>query len=140
MMTWTQLKKINAELAHMEWDWAETQSGPFLKGVQNTFKDLRAEQAKLDTEATRAVNDVQHVTATATTATITAPANATIPPTTQTDPAMVPTWIANDNCDTFAKVKSKLLRMQEYWAESQTGPFPESVQNVIEDLRASFEK
>ena len=57
-----------------------------------------------------------------------------IPPPAQTDPGTVPTWIANDNCDTVMKVEAKLLRMQEYWAESQTGPFPESVQNTIMDL------
>ena len=32
--------------------------------------------------------------------------------------ATVPTWLANDDCDTVAKVEAKLLRMQEYWAES----------------------
>ena len=30
--------------------------------------------------------------------------------------------------------------MQEYWAESQMGPFPESIQNTIVDLWVSFEK
>jgi hypothetical protein len=70
------VEKIDAELARMERDWAETRSGPFPEGVRNAFEDLRAEQAKLDTEAARSANDVRHVTAAATTATITAPANA----------------------------------------------------------------
>ena len=50
-----------------------------------------------------------------------------IPPPVQTDPGTVPVWITNDDCDTVMKVEAKLLCMQEYWAESQTGPFPESV-------------
>ena len=62
------------------------------------------------------------------------------PPTMQTDTATVPAWIENDDCDTVAKVEAKLLRMQEHWAESRTGPFPESVRNAIAHLRASFEK
>ena len=63
-----------------------------------------------------------------------------IPPPAQTDPRTVPAWIANDDCDTVTKVEAKLLRMQEYWAESQTGPFLESVRNAIANLQASFEK
>ena len=63
-----------------------------------------------------------------------------IPPPMQTDPGTVPAWITNDDCDTVTKVEAKLLCMQEYWAESRTGPFPESVRNAIADLCASFEK
>ena len=73
--------------------------------------------------------------------TIVKPTAATdIPPPMQTDPRTVPAWIVNDDCDTVTKVEAKLLRMQEYWAESRTGPFPESVRNVITDLQATFEK
>jgi hypothetical protein len=57
-----------------------------------------------------------------------------IPPPAQTDPRTVPAWIANDDCDTVAKVEAKLLRMEQYWVESRTGPFPKSVRNAIEDL------
>jgi len=63
-----------------------------------------------------------------------------IPTPTHTDPATVPAWLANDDCDTVAKVEARLLRMEQYWAESRTGPFPESVRNAIAELRASFEK
>ena len=51
----------------------------------------------------------------------------TIPPTMQTDPATVPTWLADDDCDTVAQVEARLLRMEQYWVESRMGPFPESV-------------
>ena len=51
--------------------------------------------------------------------TIVKPTAATdIPPPMQTDPRTVPAWIVNDDCDTVTKVEAKLLRMQEYWAES----------------------
>jgi len=42
----------------------------------------------------------------------------TIPPTTQTDAATVPAWLADDDCDTVAKVKARLLGMEQNWAES----------------------
>ena len=67
------VEKIEAKLAHMERDWAETRSGPFPEGVRNTFEDLRAEQVKQDLKAAQATNDIRHVT---TTAAITIPASA----------------------------------------------------------------
>jgi hypothetical protein len=44
------------------------------------------------------------------------------------------------DCDTVEKVDVKLLRMQEYWAESRSEPFPQGIQDTIADLRAALEK
>jgi hypothetical protein len=40
-----------------------------------------------------------------------------IPTPTHTDPATVPAWLANNNCDMVTKVEARLLRMEQYWAE-----------------------
>jgi hypothetical protein len=56
------------------------------------------------------------------------------PLTMQTDTATVLAWLANDHCNTVAKVEARLLRMEWNWAESQMGLFPESVQNAIAAL------
>jgi len=42
--------------------------------------------------------------------------------------------------DTVEKIDAKLARMEEYWAESRSEPFPKGVRNAIADLRASFDK
>jgi hypothetical protein len=42
--------------------------------------------------------------------------------------------------NTVEKVDAKLLRMEQYWAESRSGPFPEGIQNAMADLRALLEK
>ena len=44
-----------------------------------------------------------------------------------------------EDMNTVEKGDAKLARM-EYWAESQSEPFPEGVQNAIAALRASLEE
>jgi hypothetical protein len=47
---------------------------------------------------------------------------------------------AAEDCDTVEKLDTKLLRMQEYWAEFRSGPFPEGIRNSVAELRAVVEK
>ena len=50
-----------------------------------------------------------------------------IPTSIRTDTAMSPV----EDCNTVKKLDAKLLRMQGYWAESQSEPFPEGVRNAM---------
>jgi len=52
----------------------------------------------------------------------------TEPPTT-TSPA-----ITEDDMNTVEKIDTKLARMEQHWAKTRSGPFPEGVRNVIADL------
>jgi hypothetical protein len=78
------VEKVDAQLARMEQNWAETRSGPFPEGIRNAIADLRFSLEKQDTETATASEpsdlavDVQHVTTTTTTA-IPAPTNTAIP-------------------------------------------------------------
>ena len=54
--------------------------------------------------------------------------------------ATVPIWLSYDGCDTVTQVEAKLLQMEQYWAESRSEPFPESIRNAIASLRTSFGK
>jgi hypothetical protein len=78
------VEKVDAQLACMEQNWAETRSGPFPEGIRNAIADLRFSLEKQDTETATASEpsdlavDVRHVTTTTMTA-IPAPANTAIP-------------------------------------------------------------
>ena len=52
------IEKINAELARMERDWAETRARPFPEGIRNAFEELRVEQVKQDTEAAQSIKPI----------------------------------------------------------------------------------
>jgi hypothetical protein len=58
-------------------------------------------------------------------------------------PALIPTTCidtAPEDCETVEQIDAKLLRMQEQWAQSRSGPFPESILNVIAYLRSELEQ
>lgn len=57
--------------------------------------------------------------------------------------ALIPTSSAlriTNGDDTVKKVNAKLLHMEQYWAEFQSGPFPKGIQNSGAELRAVVEK
>jgi hypothetical protein len=71
--------KVDAELLHMEKNWAETRLGLFPEGIQAALEkpDSETEPAS---EQFELAADIQHITATAnTTATIPTPANTATP-------------------------------------------------------------
>jgi hypothetical protein len=39
-----------------------------------------------------------------------------------------------DNMNTVEKIDAQLARMEQNWAKTRSGPFPEGIQNVIADL------
>ena len=88
------VRKIDAQLAYMEQNWAETQSGPFPEGIRNAIADLRASLEKRDTDAAPAseppdlAGDVRNVTAAHMTASPTVITNS---PTTATIVSNMPT-------------------------------------------------
>jgi non-homologous end joining protein Ku len=47
------VEKVDAKLAHIEENWAKSQSEPFPEGVQNAIVALRASLEEEDTEKTR---------------------------------------------------------------------------------------
>lgn len=59
-------------------------------------------------------------------------------------PAPIPASTCIDtsakDCDTVEQIDAKLLHMQEQWAQSRSGPFPESVLNTIAYLRGELEQ
>src|SRR5882762_1441959 len=48
--------------------------------------------------------------------------------------------LTEDDMNTVEKLDEKLARMEQHWAETRSGPFPEGVRNAIADLRASLER
>jgi hypothetical protein len=70
------VEKVDAKLLRMEQYWAESRSGPFPEGIQNTIMALRtSSETVLTPELSNLVVDVRHATTTTTTTTIPAPAN-----------------------------------------------------------------
>lgn len=48
--------------------------------------------------------------------------------------------LTEEDVNTVEKLDEKLARMEQHWAETQSGPFPEGVRNAIADLRVSLER
>jgi hypothetical protein len=46
----------------------------------------------------------------------------------------------NDDIDTVEKADVGLLRMEQHWAESRSGPFPEGIRDAMAHLRAELER
>jgi hypothetical protein len=84
--------------------------------------------------------------ATTTTATATTPAAAAAVTTfstatvTAAENTATSSALTEDDMNTVEKVDAKLARMEEYWAESRSEPFPEGVRNAIAALKASLER
>jgi hypothetical protein len=57
-----------------------------------------------------------------------------------TETVTLPAQSVRDNGDTVEQVDAKLLRMEQYWAESRSSPFPESIRSAIADLRLAVER
>jgi len=80
-------------------------------------------------------------TNTTTTTAIPTPANTATPAIYETTtannitPAPIPTSTcidtAAEDCETVEQIDAKLLRMQEQWAQSRSGPFPERIRDAI---------
>ena len=51
-----------------------------------------------------------------------------------------PTTSARDDGDTVEQVDARLLRMEQYWAESRSSPFPKSIRSAVADLRLAVER
>jgi hypothetical protein len=147
------VEKINTQLARMEQNWAETQSGPFPEGVQNAIAKLRASLEEQDREtippsqlADPAV-DVRHVTTTTTTTS--APANTAaqrIYETTTTpewldhvadehhvitSPSLIPTQMEPDLSTTTA-ISNATIKQRDSW-ELATGRGEDRVRRIKED-------
>ena len=48
--------------------------------------------------------------------------------------------LTEENMNTVEKIDTQLARMEQNWAETRSGPFPEGVRNAIAKLRASLEE
>jgi hypothetical protein len=48
--------------------------------------------------------------------------------------------LTEEDMNTVEKLDEKLACIEQHWAETQSGPFPEGVRNAIADLRASLER
>jgi len=69
-----------------------------------------------------------------------AAAAATTSLTAATDNPAVSSALTEEDMNTVEKVDAKLTHMEEYWAESQSEPFPEGIQIATMALRTSLEK
>ena len=72
-----------------------------------------------------------------------------VEPTTTANPTTAPEYIetvtlpaqsARDDGNTVEQVDARLLRMEQYWAESRASPFPESIRSAIANLRLAVER
>ena len=75
-----------------------------------------------------------------TTATIPAAAAAVTTFSTATENTTTSPALMEEDMNTVKKLDEKLARMEQHWAETRSGPFPEGVRNAIADLRASLER
>jgi hypothetical protein len=48
--------------------------------------------------------------------------------------------LTEENMNTVEKIDAQLARMEQNWAQTRSGPFPERAQNAIARLRASLEE
>ena len=76
----------------------------------------------------------------ATTATIPAAAATVTTFSTATENTATSLALMEEDMNTVKKLDEKLACIEQHWAETQLGPFPEGVRNAIADLRASLER
>jgi hypothetical protein len=102
--------------------------------MDDIWKNAARKARARDKRAARPIaNTAVNTSTTTTTTTTTSLAAATDNPATSSA-------LTEEDMNTVEKVDAKLARMEEYWAESRSEPFPEGVRNAIAALRASLEE